>query len=92
MSNKKKYTIDISNIKYCTITIIYNESQDLFVQVERFFNWSEENRVTSKDTIILEHENIIIELESKSKSKSESESEYQIDKDITFNYYSYGVF
>jgi hypothetical protein len=82
MSDKKKYIIDILNIKYCTCTIIYNESQDLMVQTSRFLNWfGYENKIVPTDTIILEHDNQIIELDSK----------YIIDKDIKYKYFSYGI-
>ena len=82
MSDEKKYIIDILNIKYCTCTIIYNESQDLIVKASRFLNWfGYENKIVPTDTIILENDNQIIELDSK----------YQIDKDIEYKYFSYGI-
>lgn len=83
MSNEKKYTIDLSNIKYCTITIIYNESEDIFVKASRFFNWSGENKIILTDTIILEHENETIELDLN--------PNYSNNKIIEYKYYSYGV-
>lgn len=81
MSEEKKYIIDILNIKYCTFTIIYNESQDLIVKASRFFNCSGEYTVIPTDTLILEHDNQIIELDLK----------YVIDKNIEYKYFSYGI-
>jgi hypothetical protein len=55
-------TLEISNIKYCTITVFYNESENIFVQGLRFLNLFDENKIISTDTVILEHYNQIIEL------------------------------
>jgi hypothetical protein len=83
MSEEKTYTIDISNIKYFSITIIFNESDSLVTQTLRFFEWylsREFTSIQSTDTVILELDDHIIELNPN----------YKTDKDISYKYHTYG--
>ena len=73
------YKIELSNIKYCTITIIFNKSDDIFIQILRFVKPDEEKKIISTDTIILEHDNETIELDSN----------YKSGRKIHYKYYSY---
>lgn len=77
--NNTNYQIDIPNINYCTITIVYNESENIFSQITRYLNWSIENQIEQTDSMILEHENELFQLDS-----------FTPNKLIEFTYYSYG--
>lgn len=57
----QKYTIDLTNIKYCDLTIIYN-NDNIFNKIERFFTWEDEKISNSYDSIILELDDEIIEI------------------------------
>ena len=73
--------IDLPNIKYCTLTIIFNETENIFTQISRYFNISGENTIISTDTIIIEKDSDVIEFNKNN----------IINNMIKFNYYSYGV-
>ena len=81
MSNQKIFITNISDIKYCDITIVFNKSDNLLVEMSRFFNWSGENtQIQNSDTIILEYDDKMIEFKST----------YQSDNNIIYKYYSFG--
>ena len=79
--NKENYLIDLTNIKYCNLTIIYNNN-NIFTGIERFITWTDEKIVYSSDSIILELDNEIIEINKNN----------QIGENMEFNNFSDYIF
>ncbi len=92
MSVDKKFNINYDNINYCTITIVYGESENIFTQISRYINWYQEYNINSTDTIIIESEDKIFELDlGKDKQKLDLNKQNILEsKKIIYEYYSFG--
>jgi hypothetical protein len=85
MSQIKKI-IDLTNIKYCIVNIIYNESNDIFTQINRYFNFYGEYKIISTDTILIEQDSEIFELNEKNNIKTNIEFENYSNNSSFFNF------